>query len=293
MKDVDELAAGFEAHRPHLRAVAYRMLGSLADADDAVQEAWLRYRRTDTAEVEKLGAWLTTVVARICLNVLRSRRTRREEPLPLRLPDPIIAAETDADPQHEILLADAVGMALQVVLERLRPAERVAFVLHDVFGMPFEEVASIVGRSPSAARQLASRGRRRVRRSRAIPDAGLREQRAVVDAFRAASRGGDLHALLAVLDPDVVVRADYGAASTATGEVHGAQAVAESALGFAPLARFARTALVNGAPGFVVVRDGAPFAVLAFTVSGGRIVELDVVADPVRLRQLDLSVLDD
>ncbi len=293
MNDADALAAGFEVHRSHLRAVAYRMLGSLPDADDAVQESWLRYSRTDTDAIENLGSWLTTVVARVCLNALRSRRTRREEQLPVRLPDPIIAAETDADPEQELLLADAVGMALQVVLGTLRPAERVAFVLHDVFGMPFDEVAAIVGRSPSAARQLASRGRRRVQASRALPDAGLREQRSVVDAFRAASRAGDLQALLAVLDPDAVVRADYGSTSPATREMHGARAVAESALGFASLARFARAALVNGAPGFVVVRDGAPIAVLAFTVSGGRIVELDAVADPIRLRDLDLSILDD
>jgi len=295
MNAADGRAATFEVHRPHLRAVAYRMLGSLADAEDAVQEAWLRYSRAETAGVGNLGAWLTTVVARVCLNQLRSRRSRREEPLPLRLPDPIIARDAGAaaDPQQELLVADAVGLALQVVLETLRPAERVAFVLHDVFGVPFDEIAPIVGRSPTAARQLASRARRRVRGSRARPDADIDQQRRVVHAFFAAARNGDLAALLAVLDPDVVVRADFGPTSPASSELRGPQPVAESALGFSQLARHARPALVNGTPGFVVVRDGAPFAVLGFTVSGGRIVELDVVADPVRLRQLDLSVLHD
>ena len=213
--------------------------------------------------------------------------------MPLRLPDPILSREGGPDPQQELLLADAVGLALQVVLETLSPAERVAFVLHDVFGMPFDEIAPIVGRSSTAARQLASRGRRRVQGSRTQPDADLRAQRSVVDAFFAAARRGDIHALLAVLDPDVVVRADFGATSRATTELHGAQAVAESASSFSSLARFARPALVNGTAGFVVVRDGAPFAVLGFTVRDGRVVELDVVGDPGRLRQLDLSVLDD
>jgi RNA polymerase sigma-70 factor (ECF subfamily) len=293
MNEADDRAALFEAHRSHLRAVAYRMLGSLAEADDAVQDAWLRYARTDTDEVANPGAWLTTVVARLCLNMLRTRRTRREEPMPLRLPDPILSREGGPDPQQELLLADAVGLALQVVLETLSPAERVAFVLHDVFGMPFDEIAPIVGRSPTAARQLASRGRRRVQGSRTQPDADLRAQRSVVDAFFAAARRGDIHALLAVLDPDVVVRADFGATSRATTELRGAQAVAESASSFSSLARFARPALVNGTAGLVVVRDGAPFAVLGFTVRDGRVVELDVVGDPERLRQLDLSVLDD
>jgi RNA polymerase sigma-70 factor (ECF subfamily) len=293
MNAADDRAALFEAHRSHLRAVAYRMLGSLAEADDAVQDAWLRYARTDADEVANPGAWLTTVVARLCLNMLRTRRTRREEPMPLRLPDPILSREGGPDPQQELLLADAVGLALQVVLETLSPAERVAFVLHDVFGMPFDEIAPIVGRSSTAARQLASRGRRRVQGSRTQPDADLRAQRSVVDAFFAAARRGDIHALLAVLDPDVVVRADFGVTSRATTEVRGAQAVAESASSFSSLARFARPALVNGTAGLVVVRDGAPFAVLGFTVRDGRVVELDVVGDPERLRQLDLSVLDD
>jgi len=293
MNEADDRAALFEAHRSHLRAVAYRMLGSLAEADDAVQDAWLRYARTDADQVANPGAWLTTVVARLCLNMLRTRRTRREEPMPLRLPDPILSREGGPDPQQELLLADAVGLALQVVLETLSPAERVAFVLHDVFGMPFDEIAPIVGRSPTAARQLASRGRRRVQGSRTQPDADLRAQRSVVDAFFAAARRGDIPALLAVLDPDVVVRADFGATSRATTELRGAQAVAESASSFSSLARFARPALVNGTAGLVVVRDGAPFAVLGFTVRDGRVVELDVVGDPERLRQLDLSVLDD
>jgi RNA polymerase sigma-70 factor (ECF subfamily) len=293
MNEADDRAALFEAHRSHLRAVAYRMLGSLAEADDAVQDAWLRYARTDADEVLNPGAWLTTVVARLCLNLLRTRRTRREEPMPLRLPDPILSREGGPDPQQELLLADAVGLALQVVLDTLGPAERVAFVLHDVFGMPFDEIAPIVGRSPTAARQLASRGRRRVQGSRTQPDADLRAQRSVVDAFFAAARRGDIPALLAVLDPDVVVRADFGATSRASTELHGAEAVAHSATTFSSLARFARPALVNGTAGFVVVRDGAPFAVLGFTVRDGRVVELDVVGDPRRLSRLDLSVLDD
>jgi RNA polymerase sigma-70 factor (ECF subfamily) len=293
MNEADGRAERFEAHRSHLRAVAYRMLGSLAEADDAVQDAWLRYSRTDTADVDNLGAWLTTVVARVCLNQLRTRRSRREEPMPLHLPDPIISREGGPDPQQEVLLADAVGLAMQVVLDTLGPAERVAFVLHDVFGLPFDEIAPIVGRSPTATRQLASRGRRRVQGSRAQPDSDLRAQRAVVDAFFAAARRGDIPALLAVLDPDVVVRADFGPASRASTQLHGAEAVAQSAASFSSLARYARPAVVNGTAGFVVVRDGAPFAVLGFTVRDGRVVELDVAGDPVRLRQLDLSVLDD
>jgi RNA polymerase sigma factor (sigma-70 family) len=293
MNQADAQATRFEEHRPHLRAVAYRMLGSLAEADDAVQDTWLRYNRADTSAVDNLGGWLTTVVARVCLNLLRTRRGRREEPIPHRLPDPIVSAEGGPNPEQEVLLADAVGLAMQVVVETLSPAERVAFVLHDVFGMPFDEVAPIVGRSPTAARQLASRARRRVQGSHAQPDADLREQRAVVDAFFAAARRGDLQALVAILDPDVVVRADFGPTSTAPRESHGAEVVANQALSFRQLAPFARPAMVNGTPGFVVMRAGVPFSVLGFTVRGGRIVELDVIADPERLSQLDFSVLDD
>lgn len=293
MNEVSDRVQAFEAHRPHLRAVAYRMLGSLSEADDALQDAWLRYSRADTSGVDNLGGWLTTVVARVCLNLLRSRRGRREEPIPHRLPDPIVSAQGGPDPEQEALLADAVGLALQVVVETLSPSERVAFVLHDVFGMPFDDIAPIVDRSPTAARQLASRGRRRVQGAHAEPDADLRTQRRVVDAFFAATREGDLQGLLAVLDPEVVVRADFGPESTNSGESHGADAVARQALSFRVLAPSARPALVNGAPGFVVMRADAPYAVLAFTVRGGRIVELDVVADPARLANLDLSVLDD
>ena len=293
MTATDARTAAFEEHRPHLRAVAYRMLGSLAEADDAVQDAWLRYSRADTSDVDNLGGWLTTVVARVCLNLLRTRRTRREEPMPPRLPDPIVSAAGGPDPEQEVLLADAVGLAMQVVVDTLPPAERVAFVLHDVFGMPFDEIAPIVGRSPTAARQLASRGRRRVQGSRAVSDGTLAEQRAVVDAFFAAARRGDLQALLAILDPDVVVRADFGPTSSAPRESHGADAVAQQALSFRALAPYARPALINGAPGFVVMRADAPFSVLAFAVRAGLIVELDVVADPDRVSRLDLSVLDD
>ncbi len=291
--NAEDQAAAFETHRPHLRAVAYRMLGSLAEADDALQDAWLRYSRADVSQVQNLGAWLTTVVARVCLNLLRTRRGRAEEPMPLRLPDPILSAQGGPDPEQEVLLADAVGLALQVVVETLNPAERVAFVLHDVFVMPFDEIGPILDRSPTAARQLASRGRRRVQGSHAKPDGDLIEQRRVVDAFFAASRQGDMTALLAVLDPHVVVRADFGPASPASGEVHGADAVARQALSFRALAPAARPATVNGTAGFVVMRADAPYAVLAFTVRGGLIVELDVVADPARLAHLDLSVLDD
>ena len=299
MDENDWLAQRFEEHRARLRAVAYRMLGSLGEADDAVQEAWLRLDRSGIGGVENLGGWLTTVVARVCLNMLRSRRSRREEPLegfqPARVPDPIVSRESGIDPEHEALLADSVGLALLVVLEMLTPAERLAFVLHDTFAVPFEEIAPIVGRSPAAARQLASRARRRVRWAPAVPDVDLARQRELVDAFLAASRGGDFGALLEVLDPDVVLRADYGAAG-ASRKVDGAAAVADQALTFSRLGGpdlLARPALVNGAVGRVVFRDGRLFAVMGFTVAGGKIVEIDILADPERLRRLDLSVLDD
>ncbi|MDQ3430265.1 MAG: sigma-70 family RNA polymerase sigma factor [Actinomycetota bacterium] len=299
MDENDWLAQRFEEHRARLRAVAYRMLGSLGEADDAVQEAWLRLDRSGIGGVENLGGWLTTVVARVCLNMLRSRRSRREEPLegfqPARVPDPIVSRESGIDPEHEALLADSVGLALLVVLEMLTPAERLAFVLHDTFAVPFEEIAPIVGRSPAAARQLASRARRRVRGAPAVPDVDLARQRELVDAFLAASRGGDFGALLEVLDPDVVLREDYGAAG-ASRKVDGAAAVADQALTFSRLGGpdlLARPALVNGAVGRVVFRDGRLFAVMGFTVAGGKIVEIDILADPERLRRLDLSVLDD
>jgi RNA polymerase sigma factor (sigma-70 family) len=287
------VAERFEEHRAHLRAVAYRMLGSIAEADDAVQEAWLRLSRSDARGVENLRGWLTTVVARVCLSMLHSRTSRREEPLDVRLPDPIVSPEDEVDPEQEALLADAVGLALLVILETLTPAERLAFVLHDMFQVPFEEIALMVGRSPAAARQLASRARRRVRGAAPAPDADLARQREAVDAFLAAARGGDFDALVAVLDPEVVLRADRGAIPGASRVVRGARDVAEGALAFAELARFARPALVNGAAGLVVAPHGQPFSVMGFTVSRGRIVEIDILADPARLRRLDLAVLDD
>ena len=292
MREHDDLADGFEANRPHLRAVAYRMLGSVNDADDAVQEAWLRLNRSDTSAIENLGGWLTTVVARVSLDMLRSRTSRREQPLGTHVPQPIISREDDVDPEQEALLADSVGLALLVVLETLSPAERLAFVLHDMFAVPFDEIAPIVGRSPTAARQLASRARRRVRGAVPEPDADRVRQREVVDAFLAAARGGDFDALLAVLDPDVVLRVDRGALATSR-EVRGASAVVEQARTFARLARFARPARVNGSAGFVVASPTGPLAVAGFAIADGRIVEIDLLADPARLRLLDLSALHD
>src|SRR6266545_4970583 len=279
MDEGDWLAERFEENRPHLRAVAYRMLGSLAEADDAVQEAWLRLRRSDTSGVENIGGWLTTVVARVCLNMLQSRRSRREEPLDAHVPDPIVSSEDGIDPEQEAVLADSVGLALLVVLETLHPAERLAFVLHDMFDVPFEEIAPVVGRSPAAARQLASLARRRE----------------VVDAFLAAARSGAFEALLAVLDPDVVLRADVGAVPAGVSRViRGAPAVAEQALAYARrLGPFARPALVNGAAGVVAAPGGRPVSVLGFTVTRGKIVEIDILADPERLSRLDLAELDE
>jgi RNA polymerase sigma factor (sigma-70 family) len=291
VNDHDWLAERFEAHRPHLRAVAYRMLGSASEADDAVQEAWLRLDRADTSEVENLGGWLTTVVARLCLDMLRARTSRREEPVGAHLPDPIASPQDGIDPEQEALLAEGIGLALLVVLDTLTPAERVAFVLHDMFAMPFDQVAAVVGRSPAAAKMLASRARRRVQGTAAVPDPDLTRQRAVVEAFLAASRGGDFDALLAVLDPAVVVRADRAAVlAGADREVRGAPAVADT---FSGRARLARPALVDGAAGAVWAPGGRPRVVFAFTIAGGRIVEIDLLADPERLRQLDLAVLDD
>jgi RNA polymerase sigma factor (sigma-70 family) len=294
MDEHDWLAQRFEAHRTHLRTVAYRMLGSIGEADDAVQEAWMRLSRSDADDIENLGGWLTTVVARVCLDTLRSRTSRREEPLATRVPDPIVSRADGTDPEHEALLADSVGLALLAVLETLSPAERLAFVLHDTFAVPFNEIAPIVGRSPTAARQLASRARRRVRGAATSADAGLACQREAVDAFLAASREGDFEALLAVLDPDVVLRIDGGAVRAGLSrEVRGVRAVAEQTLTFSRLSPFVRPALVNGAAGVVVAPRGRPFAVMGFTVRRGKIVEIDVLADPARLRQLDLAVLDD
>jgi RNA polymerase sigma-70 factor (ECF subfamily) len=292
---VDEqqwLAERFEEHRGRLRAVAYRMLGSLSESDDAVQDSWLRVSGADTSDVENLGGWLTTVVARVSLNMLRSRKTRREQPLDVHVPDPIIDPADGTNPEHEALLADSVGLALLVVLETLTPPQRLAFVLHDMFAVPFEEIALIVERSPDATRQLASRARRRVRGTAPLPDADLTAQWKVVDAFLAAARGGDFAALVGVLDPDVVLRADGGLAGLSR-HVHGAETVASQALMWSRVGLTMRRALVNGAAGLVSIRDGRPFSVGALTVQGGRIVEIDILADPARVRELDLTVLDD
>jgi RNA polymerase sigma factor (sigma-70 family) len=294
MDEQEWLAERFEEHRSRLRAVAYRMLGSLSEADDAVQDTWIRLSRIDADEVENLGGWLTTVVARVCLNMLRSRRSRREEPFGPHVPEPIIDPVTGVDPEHEALLADSVGLALLVVLERLAPAERLAFVLHDMFAVPFDQIAPIVDRTPDAARQLASRARRRVRGSAPVGDADRDQQRRVVEAFLAAAREGDFDALLAVLDPDVVLRADSGPGlPQATVEVRGAAEVASRALMYARLQLLNRPVLINGAYGMMSLRDGQPFSVGAITVRGGRIVEMDILADPERLRELDLTALDE
>jgi RNA polymerase sigma factor (sigma-70 family) len=293
MDDQTLLADRFEAERPHLRGVAYRMLGSMTEADDAVQEAWLRLSRSGADDVANLRAWLTTVVARICLNTLRSRSTRREAPFEPHLPDPIVEPEAGSNPEYEAVLADSVGLALLVVLDSLSPAERIAFVLHDVFAVEFDEIAPIVGRTPTAARQLASRARRRVR-DVPVPDAGLDGQWAVVEAFLAAAREGDFDRLLAVLDPDVVVRADGGARRRAmTSEVRGRAAVAAQAMSFRRFAATSTRVLVNGVPGGVAWEpDGTPYAVLALTVRGGLIAAIDVLADPERLARLDRSRLE-
>jgi RNA polymerase sigma-70 factor (ECF subfamily) len=283
------LARQFEDHRPHLRAVAYRMLGSLSEADDAVQDAWLRLSRADTSEVENLRGWLTTVVARVALNMLRARSTRREQPLDVHVPDPIIDPTEGSNPEHEALLADSVGLALLVVLETLTPAERLAFVLHDMFAMPFEEIAPIVERSPEATRQLASRARRRVRGAAPVPDADLTAQWEVVEAFLAAAREGDFDALVAVPDPDVVLRADFGRLAGLSHHVQGAENVASQALLWSRVDLTMRRALINGAAGIVSIRDGRPFSVGAFTIKNGKIVELDFLADPERIAQLDLG----
>ncbi len=293
-QDREWLAARFEEQRTHLRAVGYRMLGSLSEADDAVQEAWVRLSRSEASEIENLGGWLTTVVARVCLNMLQSRRVRREESL-VHVPDPIVSLDAETDPEQAALLADSVGLALQVVLDTLNPPERLAFVLHDIFGVSFDEIAPVVDKTPAAARQLASRARRRVRGQVPAPDADLERQREVVGAFLAASREGNFDALLAVLDPDVVLRADSGALPPpATQEVRGAEQVAHLAAAFSAVARYSRPALVNGTPGLVTsTPEGEPYSVLGFTVTSGRIVQIDILADPERLAKLDLHTFKD
>jgi RNA polymerase sigma factor (sigma-70 family) len=294
MDEDNWLAERFEEHRAHLRAVAYRMLGSLTEADDAVQDTWLRLSRSDPSGIENLGGWLTTVTARVCLNMLRSRGSRREQLAGVRLPDPIVSLGDGMEPDQEALLADSVGLALLVVLEMLSPAERLAFVLHDMFAVPFDEIAPVIGRSPDAARQLASRARRRVQGAAAVPDTDLTRQREVVDAFFAAARAGDFDALVAVLDPDVVARSDGGLLRpAASAMVRGAAAVAGQALRYAQPSALLRPALVNGAAGVVVTVRGRPFAVIGFTVQRGKIVAIDALTDPERLSRLDLNRLDD
>jgi RNA polymerase sigma factor (sigma-70 family) len=291
MDDHEWISQRFEANRARLRAVAYRMLGSRSEADDAVQEAWLRLSRSDTGAVENLDGWLTTVVARVCLNMLRSRKSRREEPLDVSVPDPIVSRRDGVDPADEALLADSVGLALCVVLETLAPPERLAFVLHDMFAVPFDDIAAIVGRSATATRKLASRARRRVQGSQAYTDPDISKQRAAVDAFLAASRDGSFDALVAILHPDVVLRADYGPRGSK--RLQGAKTVAEQAFAFSRFARFAQPALVNNAAGLVAAPGGRPLSVMGFTVdAGGKIVAIDVLADPARLRELDLPMVD-
>jgi RNA polymerase sigma factor (sigma-70 family) len=290
MTDNDPLVSAFEEQRPHLRAVAYRMLGSTGEADDAVQEAWLRLNRSDAAEIENLGGWLTTVVARICLNMLRSRNTRREQPLDIHVPDPIVDPIDGTDPEHEALLADSVGIAMLMVLETLNPAERLAFVLHDMFGVPFEEIAPIVDRTPDAARQLASRGRRRLRAADPVPEPDFDAQREVVEAFIAAAREGEFDRLVNVLHPDVVLRADFGPDREAT-EVRGAEAVIAQARTFANMGARGHIVRVNGGVGTVAFLDGELLSVGAMRVREGRIVEVDFLSDPARLAQLDLGWL--
>jgi RNA polymerase sigma factor (sigma-70 family) len=302
MNEREYLAERFEEHRTHLRAVAYRMLGSLSEVDDAVQEAWLRLSRVDTEDIDNLGGWLTTVVARVCLDMLRSRQSRREEPLIPDAPEPVATGTSGSsralserseskDPEEEALLADSVGLALLVVLDRLTPAERLAFVLHDMFAVPFEEIAPIVGRSAEAARQLASRARRRVRGGGA-PDPDLARQREVVEAFLAALRGGDFEGLLAVLDPDLVVRADMPVPAGAPSEIRGAAVWAKGAVAYGHLARLTRPALVNGAIGVVVAPRGRLVRALRFTIADGKITEIEVIGNPARLGELDVSIVD-
>lgn len=295
MPTPDWLAEQFEQHRTHLHAVAYRMLGSASEADDAVQESWIRLGRSDISDVENLRGWLTTVVARVCLDMLRTRTSRREDPLDVEVhvPDPVIT-RADRNPESHAMIADSVGLALLVVLETLEPAERLAFVLHDVFGMTFDEIAPIVERSSAAARQLASRARRRIQSRAPNQEPDLRQQRRVVEAFLAAAREGDFEGLVAVLDPDIVLRADGGALAGMSRVVRGARAVAEQAATFSKLGLSNQFVLVNGNIGLISRRpDGRVFSVLGFTIAGGKVVEMDILADPERLGRLDLSAIDD
>ncbi|MEU3299469.1 sigma-70 family RNA polymerase sigma factor [Streptomyces sp. NPDC006678] len=293
MDDDELLAQRFEEHRSHLRAVGYRMLGSLSEADDAVQEAWLRLSRSDADAVENLGGWLTTVVGRVCLDMLRSRTSRREDPLDVYVPDPVISSLSGTDPEAEALVTDSVGLAMLVVLDTLGPAERLAFVLHDMFAVPFDEIAPIVGKSVAATRQLASRGRRRVGEA-PVPDPDLARQREVVDAWIAASRGGDFDALLSLLDPDVVLRVDGGVLAAATTKlVHGAENVAGQAITYQRFAPLARIVLVNGTVGMVAAPEGKALSVMSLAIVGGKVVRIDILTDPERLARLDLAGLGD
>jgi RNA polymerase sigma-70 factor, ECF subfamily len=286
----DWLTQAFQAHRAHLRAVAYRMLGSLTEADDAVQETWLRLARSDTSDVRNLGGWLTTVTSRVCLDLLRARAARREDPLEVHVPDPIVSRADGVDPEQQALLADSIGLALFVVLDTLSPTERLAFVLHDIFAVPFEQIGPILDRSPAAAKQLASRARHRLRGAAPMPDADHAQQRELLDAFLAAARDGDFDRLLAVLAPDVVLRADAGDGPIGPSQVvRGARAVAGQALRFAPIAGHAQPALVNGSPGLVAAPRGRAIAVMGVTVRDGKIAEIDILADPERLHRLDLT----
>jgi RNA polymerase sigma-70 factor (ECF subfamily) len=281
----------FEQHRAHLRGVAYRMLGSLAEADDAVQEAWLRYDRTDTDDVRNLRGWLTTVVARICLDLLRARSARREDPLDVHIPDPIVTSDPRHDPEQQAVLADSVGLALLVVLDTLTPAERLAFVLHDVFAVPFDQIAPILDRTPAATKQLASRARRRLRSAPVSSDTPPARQREILDAFLAAARDGDFDGLLAVLHPDVLLRADAGSSPIGPSQLlRGAAQVAGQALRFAAVARYARPVLVNGSPGLLAVVEDRPMSLMSATIVGDRIVELNILADQDRLSRLDLTL---
>jgi RNA polymerase sigma-70 factor (ECF subfamily) len=293
MDGQDFLAEGFESNRSHLRSVAYRMLGSMNEADDAVQEAWLRLSRTGSTDIDNLKAWLTTVVSRVCLDMLRSRKSRREQSLDASVPDSVVPNEDAPTPEDEAALADSVGVAVLVVLETLTPAERLAFVLHDMFDVSFEEIATIVGRSPMAARQLASRARRRLRGTDKISSADLPKRRKVVDAFLAALRAGDLQGLLAVLDPDVVVRSDVPGRPGAPTEIRGAVNWAKGAIAFSRLARFVQPALVNGSPGLVIARRGQLLRALSFKIVDDKIIEFEVIADLKRVRELEVALLPD
>jgi RNA polymerase sigma-70 factor (ECF subfamily) len=287
MDERDWLAQRFQEHRPRLRAVAYRMLGSTSEADDAVQEAWIRLSRSKAGEIDNLEAWLVTVVGRVALNMLRARKTRREEPIDAHLPDPIVDRADGIDPEHEAMLADSVGLALLVVLETLTPAERLAYVLHDMFSVPFDEIGAILDRSPDAARQLASRGRRRIRGADTTPDAAAAAQQEVVEAFLAAARDGDFDALVAVLDPDIVLREDWGSGTIV--EVRGAENVARGAMAISQLGLVARPALINGAAGWVSLLDGEVYAIAALTLHNGRITTMDILLDPARLDLTDFD----